>query len=107
MPAVFATKLWCMKAPALRHKQHGRPSIIHLPFVKLSKACMQVVITSYDMMWRLTCAFCCAGGSAARKGRASAKDLPPACLGSQVLNPLALQMCRIHGACKSNELPAS
>ena len=50
---------------------------------------MQVVITSYDMMWRLTCPFCCAGGSAARKGRASAKDVPSACLGPQVLSPLA------------------
>ena len=45
---------------------------------------VQVVITSYDMMWRLTCPFCCAGGTTARKGRASAKDLPPACLGAQV-----------------------
>ena len=44
---------------------------------------MQVVITSYDMMWRLTCAFCCGGGALGRKNKPPGEG-PQACAGPQV-----------------------
>ena len=60
---------------------------------------LQVVITSYDMMWRLTCPYCCAGGSAARKGRAATEDLPPACLGPQVLDCCPIKASAAYVVC--------